>query len=39
MLFNLIVLDINLPGINGYDLCKLIRAANPEIPVDHVNCT
>jgi two-component system, OmpR family, copper resistance phosphate regulon response regulator CusR len=31
--FNLIVLDINLPGINGYDLCKLIRASNPEIPV------
>jgi two-component system copper resistance phosphate regulon response regulator CusR len=31
--FNLIVLDINLPGTNGYELCKLIRAANPEIPV------
>jgi two-component system, OmpR family, copper resistance phosphate regulon response regulator CusR len=31
--FNLIVLDINLPGINGYDLCKMIRASNPEIPV------
>jgi two-component system copper resistance phosphate regulon response regulator CusR len=31
--FNLIVLDINLPGINGYDLCKLIRASNQEIPV------
>lgn len=31
--FNLIVLDINLPGINGYELCKLIRATNKEIPV------
>jgi two-component system, OmpR family, copper resistance phosphate regulon response regulator CusR len=31
--FNLIVLDINLPGINGYDLCKRIRASNQEIPV------
>jgi len=31
--FNLIVLDINLPGINGYELCKLIRSSNPEIPV------
>ncbi len=31
--FNLIVLDINLPGINGYELCKLIRANNLEIPV------
>jgi two-component system, OmpR family, copper resistance phosphate regulon response regulator CusR len=31
--FNLIVLDINLPGINGYELCKLVRASNPEIPV------
>ena len=31
--FNLIVLDINLPGTNGYELCKLIRSSNPEIPV------
>lgn len=31
--FNLIVLDINLPGINGFDLCRLIRESNPEIPV------
>lgn len=33
MRFDLVVLDINLPGINGYELCKHIRAANPEIPV------
>lgn len=31
--FNLVVLDINLPGINGYELCKLIRARNANIPV------
>jgi DNA-binding response OmpR family regulator len=31
--FNLVILDINLPGINGYDLCKMIRKYNPEVPV------
>ena len=31
--FNLIILDINLPGINGYALCKMIRAKNAAIPV------
>jgi two-component system copper resistance phosphate regulon response regulator CusR len=31
--FDLIVLDINLPGINGYDLCKIIRSKNERIPV------
>lgn len=31
--FNLIVLDINLPGINGYDFCKMVRAQNANIPV------
>ncbi len=31
--FNLIVLDINLPGINGFELCKMIRSRNNEIPV------
>ncbi len=31
--FDLIVLDINLPGINGYELCKLIRERNQDIPV------
>lgn len=31
--FNLVVLDLNLPEINGYDLCKLIRASNSNIPV------
>lgn len=31
--FHLVVLDINLPGIDGYELCKLIRAKNADIPV------
>lgn len=31
--YNLVILDINLPGMNGYDLCKAIRADNPRIPV------
>lgn len=31
--FNLIITDINLPGINGYDLCKIIRSRNQHIPL------
>jgi two-component system copper resistance phosphate regulon response regulator CusR len=31
--FNLIVLDINLPGLNGYEFCKLLRADNSGIPI------
>lgn len=31
--FNLIILDINLPGMNGYDLCKAIRLKNQQIPI------
>ena len=31
--FDLIILDINLPGMNGYDLCKAIRSRNERIPV------
>jgi two-component system, OmpR family, copper resistance phosphate regulon response regulator CusR len=31
--FDLIITDINLPGINGYDLCKSIRSRNEHIPV------
>lgn len=31
--YNLVILDINLPGINGYELCKLIRAKNQQIAV------
>jgi DNA-binding response OmpR family regulator len=31
--YNLIVLDINLPLINGYELCKEIRKTNSQIPI------
>jgi two-component system, OmpR family, copper resistance phosphate regulon response regulator CusR len=31
--FNLVILDINLPGMNGYDLCKHIRSSNRNIPI------
>jgi len=31
--FNIVITDINLPGINGYDLCKIIRSRNQIIPI------
>lgn len=31
--FNMVVLDINLPGMNGYELCRMVRSANTQIPV------
>lgn len=31
--FNVVILDINLPGINGYELCKLIRQQDANIPI------
>jgi two-component system, OmpR family, copper resistance phosphate regulon response regulator CusR len=31
--YDLIILDINLPLINGYDLCKDIRKTNRTIPI------
>jgi len=31
--YSLIILDINIPVINGYDLCKEIRKSNKEIPI------
>jgi len=31
--FDLVILDINLPLINGYELCKKIRTKNSEVPV------
>jgi two-component system, OmpR family, copper resistance phosphate regulon response regulator CusR len=32
-IYNLIILDINLPLINGYDLCREIRKTNSKIPI------
>ena len=31
--FNLVILDINLPGMNGYELCKAIRIIDPKVPI------
>ena len=31
--YDLIILDVNLPLMNGYELCADIRARNPEVPV------
>lgn len=31
--YDLVILDINLPLINGYDLCREIRKTNSSIPV------
>jgi len=31
--FNLVILDINLPGINGYELCKTMRHHDAHIPI------
>jgi len=31
--FDLVILDINLPLLNGYELCKKIRNRNPNVPV------
>ncbi len=30
---NLVITDINLPEINGYDLCKVIRSRNQHVPI------
>ena len=32
-IFDLVILDINLPGLNGYELCRQIRQIDPNIPV------
>lgn len=31
--FDLVILDINLPGMNGYELCQRIRQTRPEMPI------
>ena len=31
--FDLVITDINLPGINGFDLCRAIRSTNQQVPV------
>lgn len=31
--FDLIILDIMLPGINGLELCKIIKNSKPDVPI------
>ena len=31
--FHLVITDINLPGINGYELCKSIRQVDQHVPL------
>jgi len=31
--FDLLIIDINLPGMNGYELCKAVRLLNERVPV------
>lgn len=31
--FDVVVLDVNLPGVNGFDLCRFIKQNWPAIPV------
>ncbi|GAB3957198.1 response regulator transcription factor [Spirosoma harenae] len=30
---DLIILDVNLPGINGFEVCRSVRAAKPQLPI------
>lgn len=32
-MFDLIVSDIMMPGLNGFELAKTVRSANPEMPI------
>lgn len=31
--YDVVVLDIVIPGINGFDLCKLLKTEKPQVPV------
>jgi DNA-binding response OmpR family regulator len=31
--YDIIITDINMPGINGYDLCRNIRSRNQMVPI------
>jgi two-component system, OmpR family, copper resistance phosphate regulon response regulator CusR len=31
--FQMVILDVNLPGINGFELCQAIRKVNDSVPV------
>ncbi len=31
--FDIVLLDLNLPFVSGYELCKIIRASRPDLPI------
>lgn len=31
--YHMVIIDVNLPGINGFELCQAIRAIDPSVPV------
>jgi two-component system copper resistance phosphate regulon response regulator CusR len=31
--YETVIIDVNIPLINGFELCKLCKASNPDIPV------
>ncbi|HVM90229.1 MAG TPA: response regulator transcription factor [Puia sp.] len=31
--YDLVIVDINLPGVNGYELCRFIRKRNVNLPI------
>ncbi|GAB3013210.1 response regulator transcription factor [Spirosoma pulveris] len=31
--YELIILDINLPDVNGYEICRTVRAEHPTLPI------
>jgi two-component system copper resistance phosphate regulon response regulator CusR len=32
-IYDIVILDVNLPQMNGFDLCRLIRSENDSLPV------
>ncbi len=31
--YDIVLLDLNLPFVSGYEVCKAIRAAHPQVPI------